>query len=348
MAEIASGSYTGNGTAQSITGVGFKPDAVIIKGGSQIAQLCTASMGADATKPLIGATALQTDRVTSLDSDGFSVGGNAQVNANATTYYWIAVRETNAKDFAFGTYAGDDEDDRSITVGFQPNMVIVVASGTQVAMWRTSDMTAGNSMSFLGNLGVDFIQAFEANGFQVGTNATVNSTAHTYYWLAFKETEDLFKVLTYTGNGVDNRSITGAGFQPDNVWVKLNVDSFAMVMRFADQVGDSSSLASAAAAAANRIQALEADGFQVGTENTVNSDTFTYYAAAFKDGLTTAGGGGGGGGGQGGGGGKPGGGGGGGGGPGGGGPGGGGPPGLQRRAIVGSRRIRRRGLIHLL
>lgn len=350
--QIASGSYAGSGVAQSITGVGFEPDAVFIKGGANIAQLCTSTMGADKTKPLTGGTALQAGRVTSLDSDGFSVGTDAQVNANGTTYYWMAFQVNNVKDCAVGTYTGNATDNRSITVGFQPDMVIVMRDATDAtasAIWRTSDMVGDSSQIFDGILGTNSIQAFEANGFQVGTSGNVNDADDAYHWFAIKNATDLFKAITYTGNGSDSRSITGAGFQPDNVWTEIGATgtSTAMIMRFKDQVGDSSFRVDANTAAANRIQALEADGFQVGTDSGVNLDTFTYNAVVFKDGATVQGGGSGGGGkggGRGGGNGGGGGGGNGGGGGGGGGNGGGGSGGgLGQKKFVSSRKWRVRG-----
>jgi len=52
--QLAAGSYTGNGAAtRPVTGVGFRPDAVLIKGNAnQYAVLRTGTMTGDATKEL--------------------------------------------------------------------------------------------------------------------------------------------------------------------------------------------------------------------------------------------------------------------------------------------------------
>ena len=89
--------YTGNGSTQSITGVGFQPDWVWVKGRSVAAghnlsdsarginkQLQTASTAAEETL---------TTCVTAFDSDGFSLGSNGNVNTNSATFVawnWLA------------------------------------------------------------------------------------------------------------------------------------------------------------------------------------------------------------------------------------------------------------------
>jgi hypothetical protein len=93
------GSYTGNGSTQSITGLGFQPDFVMIKGVSSggagdwyifdsernaqnylRANLSNAeSTGASST-------------LTSFDSDGFSLGNDGFLNGNTYTYIYMAFK----------------------------------------------------------------------------------------------------------------------------------------------------------------------------------------------------------------------------------------------------------------
>ena len=74
----AIGTYAGNGVnATGITGVGFQPDFVLVKGGANIAVLRTSSMAGDLSKAMAGATALAANLVESLDADGFTVGDDA-------------------------------------------------------------------------------------------------------------------------------------------------------------------------------------------------------------------------------------------------------------------------------
>ena len=80
--------YTGNGSTQSITGVGFQPDWCWIKGRGSSAydhQLFDAVRGA--TKAIASndsaAEATQSNSLTSFDSDGFSLGDFARTNSNS-------------------------------------------------------------------------------------------------------------------------------------------------------------------------------------------------------------------------------------------------------------------------
>lgn len=58
-------------------------------------------------------------------------------------------------------------------------------------------------------------------GFTVGTHATVNSAGITYYYAAFKDNgAGDIKIGSYIGNGLDNRAVTGVGFQPDFLHIK--------------------------------------------------------------------------------------------------------------------------------
>ena len=88
--------YTGNGSTQSITGVGFQPDWVWLKARNHAYshQLFDAVRGATKLLSSEEATAEQTlSGVTSFDSDGFTVGSDAGSNGSAKTFAswnWLA------------------------------------------------------------------------------------------------------------------------------------------------------------------------------------------------------------------------------------------------------------------
>ncbi len=88
---------------------------------------------------------------------------------------------------------------------------------------------------------------------------------------------------TYIGDGTDDRSISGVGFQPQLVWVKRDTTNQS-TWRPESVSGDLSLYWSGTAGNPNRIQALEADGFQVGTNAQVNTSGATYHYLALKDG----------------------------------------------------------------
>src|SRR5210317_2056834 len=81
--------YTGNGSTQSITGVGFQPDLVWFKVRSEAGSHRIVNAVRGNTKYLYpntqDAEATVTTNVTSFDSDGFSLG-NGSVNENTRTY----------------------------------------------------------------------------------------------------------------------------------------------------------------------------------------------------------------------------------------------------------------------
>lgn len=289
---IKSGTYSGNGTDnRGITGVGFQPEFVFIKGGSQIAVMRSASMAGDVSKAVIGTTALEANLIQSLDSDGFTLGNDARVNAAATTYYYLAIADSGSSDFNEGTYTGDGSDGRSISgAGFQPDMAIVISEGANRTYWTSVEQlsTADRSQRFDSTVLTDRIQALEADGFQVGTAAEVNTNTVNYYWVAFKKVTGFFNIVEYTGDGNDDRSISGVGFTPDFALTQTqNLSAQNAAVRFKDHVGDSSALVGANADAANRIQAFESDGIQLGTTTQVNGSGPIYTAFFFKENAPT-------------------------------------------------------------
>jgi hypothetical protein len=93
---------------------------------------------------------------------------------------------------------------------------------------------------------------------------------------------DYFNTVLWTGNGADDRSITGVGFQPDFVWLKERSSTSFHTLQNAI-VGVTKHLFSNSALAeitdnSNRVQAFESDGFQVGSDGTVNESGQTYVA----------------------------------------------------------------------
>lgn len=187
-----------------------------------------------------------------------------------------------------GNYAGNGTDNRSITgVGFQPHLVIVMAREARSNVAKNADMS-GDGTVFIGHDGTettDAIQAFETDGFQVGTFTDVNQSGLTYDFIAVRDNSaGDFAYGVYTGNGTDDRNVvTGLSFQPDLVVVKRRNGSDRAVIRHKDQTGDNTLPVIESSSQSNLIQAFNSDGFQVGSDNRVNGNTFTYMWFAFKE-----------------------------------------------------------------
>ena len=99
-------------------------------------------------------------------------------------------------------------------------------------------------------------------------------------------TDDLSRIATgsYTGNNNDNRSITGVGFSPKAVWI-YRADSDVGTFKYWASPADSAIKFQGSngfgALAANNIQALESDRFQIGTDSRVNYSGSPYYWVAW-------------------------------------------------------------------
>ena len=282
---VASGSYTGNGNDnRAMTGVGFQPDVVIVKSddNSGVAEIRTSTMPGDSTKPMTGNTALTADLIQSLDSDGFTLGGNNAVNRNNRAYHWVAMKSYTGH-MALGSYTGNGASKAITGLGFSPEYAIVLPGAAQAAVQRMSAMTG--TFTFGADTGITTgITSLDSGGFTVGSSATVNSNAATYYYIAWNQDVDEMKTAAYTGNGT-GQSVTGVGFQPAFVMVHANdtVIGRAGAMRSSALSGPASQLFTATANESTGITALGSGSFTVGTSATVNSAGTTYDYVAFKD-----------------------------------------------------------------
>jgi outer membrane protein assembly factor BamB len=117
----------------------------------------------------------------------------------------------------------------------------------------------------------------------------VNEASRVYYYVAWREVPGRMRVSWYFGDGADNRSIA-AGLKPEYVMVKEIDGNNEPFQRFSSMSGDAS-LNFKNAVQANRIQALQANGFQIGSAPQVNSSGTAFFFAAFGNGdaagLTT-------------------------------------------------------------
>ena len=82
--------YTGNGSTQSITGVGFQPDWVWLKGRSYVdghkAYDAVRGVSKDLTPNATSAEGSTATGLTAFDSDGFTLGNWSNVNRNSETH----------------------------------------------------------------------------------------------------------------------------------------------------------------------------------------------------------------------------------------------------------------------
>jgi hypothetical protein len=279
---FASGSYTGNGVdSRAITGVGFKPAVVLIKPNSTAVGVGrTSTMSGDATKPLSGATALTANQIQSLDPDGFTVGTNASVNTNGTAYQWAAF--ASGVELRVGSYTGNGASTQAITgLGFQPEALFILPATAQTAVMRSTAMTTTFPLG-TGTGTAAQINSLDSNGFTVGNSAVTNASGAAYHYIAFDSGSGVSRAGTYTGNGADNRALTGVGFQPRFLLLRANdtATSRRALWRTSSLTGDATLSFTGTANTANLIQSFQSDGFQVGSDGNVNASSITYHLLA--------------------------------------------------------------------
>lgn len=284
------GTYTGDGTDNRTIPLSFEPTFVLVKGGANIACFKTRRMPFNSTL-LISSSASYTGGIKSLQPNGFVVGTDATVNANGTTYYYIAFRGSLAQQY-FRTfeYIGDGSDNRQLNgqgIFFTPDFLLTKGDTTQSLAWKSSSMTqaAGGAAAHFAGLAdaADELQQFISNGIELGTSARTNSSGVKYYGMALKNYSGVITNGTYTGNATDDRAIT-VGFQPDWVFVKNGSTTNPGILRTASFVGDSSISLSNSGSAADQIQSFTSTGFTVGTVAHVNGNGNTIWWVAGKTG----------------------------------------------------------------
>jgi len=248
---LRTGSYVGTGVnGRGITGLGFRPDLVIVTSDDTCVALpylvnpCghttvmrTSTMPANVSKaayfyaypPLV-------DRIQSLDADGFSVGeppdhnsianGGTADNDDPTTpyhcanhagvlYYWAAFKELPGE-IDVGNYDGNSTDNHSIPgVGFQPDLVLVLSEDGERAVYRTSTMAGDVSYTFDGDSpSIDAIQLLQADGFQVGFG---DPSPDAKWDLNFTGVKYHYVAWKEVAGRMDVGSYTGTGVDPLNV-----------------------------------------------------------------------------------------------------------------------------------
>jgi len=244
--------YTGNGSTNAITGVGFQPDLVWIKNrtGSTSHSLYDAVRGVQKQLESDNNSAETTEAtgLTAFGSDGFTVGSLAQVNTNTNNFVgwnWLAggagasntdgsitstVSKAAAGHFSIVTYTGTGA---AATVGHGlggvPNLIIVKNRGT-TGNWavQSSETSYATNVLYL-----DLTNASAAAGvnvwnntdptssvFSVGLAADTNASTNTYVAYCFKNVPGVCKIGSYKGNGSADGPFSYTGFRPSWVMVK--------------------------------------------------------------------------------------------------------------------------------
>jgi hypothetical protein len=267
---FAFGSYTGNGVASGVTGVGFQPDAVFIK--SEAANqgvIVTEDMTIGDTKPMGSSAAHSIGRISSIDSDGFTIGTNAEVNSDGVEYQWIAFQESG--DISIGTYSGTGASTTISGMGWQPDMIWFWGDGSNGRDDATLYMSTNSNETDRMRSGArsnNMMGSVNADGYTSGANGTWGAcrSGIEYYYIAFNIGADLELGGWNNGADVDGATKTLSGaWEADLIITNAAVNNLRPAFRTGSMSGDQSLLFSAHGNWTNTIQSITSTGFTIGT-----------------------------------------------------------------------------------
>jgi len=250
--------YTGNGSSQSITGLGFQPDLVWIKNrsGTQGHKLFDSSRGV--TKMLASHnddTETTESGLSAFGSDGFSLGGSTTSGYNTSSQTYVAwcwrvnggtttsfsaggnqlagTYQANTKSkFSIITYTGSGSTGEVLHgLGTTPNFIIYKArndthwwgvyhkSGGTVNTGYNSLLYLNSSNALASGQNVNIVP--DSTKIAFAGNEQLNRSSYNYVMYAWAEVEGYSKFGIYEGNGNNgNGSFVYTGFRPRLLFVK--------------------------------------------------------------------------------------------------------------------------------
>jgi hypothetical protein len=248
--------YTGTGSSNAQTGVGFQPDLVWIKSRSGATDHGWYDAVRGVQKQLESNTTTaettETTGLTAFGSDGFTVGALAQLNTSSATYVawnWKAngtgstntagtitstVSANTTSGFSIVTYTGTGA---NATVGHglgvAPQMIIVKCRSNSATSWRVAHSGMGTMGSYMAYLELTNAASSTAiwnstqptsSVFSVGTDPDVNGSTRTYVAYVFAPISGYSAFGSYTGNGSTDGPFVYCGFRPAYILIKSSTD----------------------------------------------------------------------------------------------------------------------------
>jgi len=246
--------WTGNGSTNALTSVGFQPDWVWIKqrGGTTDHHFYDAVRGvtkALASNTTDGETTKSTG-LTAFGSDGFTLGADGGVNGSSNTYVgwcWKANGQGSANtDGSINTtytsanttagisiiqYTGNSTSGATIAhgLGAVPKVFMCKKYNSSGDSWRMyTEMTGNGSQLALdqtsaadsGNSAMWNSTSPTSTLITLGNHTGVNGNTDTFICYAFAEKKGFSKFGSYTGNGNANGTFVYTGFKPSFVMCK--------------------------------------------------------------------------------------------------------------------------------
>lgn len=292
---VAQGKVVGTGSAITVSGLTFQPRVLILKqDGNTVAYLCTDTMGAGNAIEFDGqnAAGILTGYVTTLNSDGFTLGTNANINTAALNIFWVALGDAAGTELLTGSYAGTGAGQSITGLAARPVLISYhTAALADGAGYQTSDMTANTSAQYHGSgnggvTAVGRIVSLDTNGFTLGTNVSANTNGDTYYYWGVAANA-LFASIHYTGDGTASHAIAGLGLTPNVVVTRdssASNNTGAHVTTAMLAAGTNGLYFSAHNTAFDNAMwvSLDSNGFTLNSSVAGNQSATVYNAYAFK------------------------------------------------------------------
>jgi hypothetical protein len=229
--------FTGTGATRTKTGLLFQPDLSWFKGRSGATDHAIYDSVRGVQKDLASNTvAVETTEaqgLTAFNTDGYSTGTLAKLNANAATYTAWLMKKGAIPGFDIVGYTGNGAN-RTIAhaIGAAPAFMIVrcrnVNTGDGHVVWHknlptpaTKYLILATTAAAANDAGVLWNSAIPTSSvFSLGANASVNGNTNTYIAYLFAEIAGFSKFGSFTGNASADGPFVYCGFKPKLVLIK--------------------------------------------------------------------------------------------------------------------------------
>jgi hypothetical protein len=248
--------YTGNGSTNAITGVGFQPDMCWWKMRSGVEEHALGDAVRGATKIVkpnaSSAEATSSSYFTSFDSDGFTLGGDSKTNTNSSTYAswnWKAngagvsntdgsitstVSANPTSGFSVVTYTGTNAiASVGHGLGVKPAMIIAKNLTTAGEDWAVYHKSLGGYQYYLKLNGTTAVLTNtnrwnaepDTNVFNVGAVGETNGSGTSQVAYVFVEKKGFSKFGSYVSNANVDGTFVYTGMKPAFLLVKSTSSS---------------------------------------------------------------------------------------------------------------------------
>jgi len=250
--------YTGNGSTQTITGVGFQPDLTYTKSRTTTESPWIMDSIQGVTKALYTSYTdgqiATSNGITAWNSDGYALGANSAWNQNSQNFVswnWkagTAVSGNTGGSGSYKTYTGSVNTTSGFSIikyegngtngmtiphhlGVAPKMIIT-KNLSATGDWYTYHEFIGNTKVMLLNTdsaasGADIgfwnNTSPTSSVFSVGGSTAVNGNGNSIIAYCFAEVPGFSKIGVYTGNGNADGPFVYCGFKPTFILMKRNL-----------------------------------------------------------------------------------------------------------------------------